>query len=87
MSENNSPIQIVAKICRWGKLAGGFKHTTMGLIAKIKRGGPSKSKNSGPVGKRKTRFYQAKFGPRPKKATVKTATPQQSLKLVEKPKG
>lgn len=89
MTETNEPIQMMPKIHWWGKHSGGFydhmkpkgASQPWGLCVKIKKWGAG-HENQGPAG-RKRRWYQGRFGQKPK-TTHKTATPQQSLKLVEK---
>ena len=79
---DEQPIQMVAKISKWGKKAGGFINAQGQKMVKIRRGGPGKNKNSGPVGKRRQRFYQGAYGTRPT-VNRKAVTPRQVLDNVK----
>jgi len=79
-AQENGPYIIIPRISYWGKRAGGFysplrpkgANYEWGLIVKMKKWGAG-SQNNGPTGK-KNRWYQGRFGHRPKPAKKTSST-------------
>jgi hypothetical protein len=66
MAPMMQPIQSIHKICRWGRRRGsvgtGSKGIPVGyLYIRAFQRSVGKRKNSGPVGRNKTRWYQGAF--------------------------